>query len=229
MDRHQVKEWITSHDRRHERLCAFNTGLVRELPRERLPQTTSPQVWDLLLGSRAAVRRLSGDLRWLSTDFPSGWVGLPEPRHRLAMMPWPELRKALFWFAMAVRFTAVRRCVDGRELRRMAENAGNGARGFALERGNVMIGPRLRALFPDSVEAGLGARVEAAAAAAYAACMQDAPADLAFRGALLLPSWFAKRVRLVRHFDETERRLVWSGVKKVITREALPEWATFFS
>lgn len=232
MDRKQARKMFAERDPGLARLMRFNLRFIAEVDLKRLHAARpelDPAVWDRLLASRRATERLSLDLSWLDPGIEPGGFDMPAPELRLFLLPWPERRKALFMFGMAVRFLPLRQCVDGRELRRLAEAAGPEARAFALARGSLMLGNRVRALFPDNPGHGLFDRVEWAAAGAAAACLQNAPAAFAARALKTMPEPFERKIRMMRPFADAERRLAWSGLTKVITKEALPEWASFFA
>lgn len=232
MDRKAAKKMFADPGPGLARLMDLNFRFLREIDPARL-RSAAPEmpeeVWRAVLASDRAVERLSMDLSWLGGELaPVGFDSL-EPRERLLLVPWEDRRRALFLFGMAVRFQAVKQCVDGREFRRLAEIAGPGARAFALSRGSLMIGRRIRDLFPDNPDLGLFERVEWAAAGAAAALLQGARPALAARSLKTVPEAFEKRIRMVRPFGEAERQLAWSGLSKVVFKEALPEWANFLS
>lgn len=231
MDKALAKAMFAARDARMERVLRHNFGLVRDIHPDRLSGLAWPDAagWEKLLACPEAVRTLSRDVGWLVPGAPApGWIDLPAAGQRLGLLPWPEQRRLLVWFGMAVRFRELRRCIDGGELRRLSEIGGPEARTFAFERGSVMIGERVRALFPDNPEMGLAERVEWVAAGAWAGIMGDADPAYAARCRLILPPGFEKRMRMFRPFSGEERRRIWAGAGKMI-REALPQWVDFFS
>ncbi len=231
MDKALAKAIIQTGDSRLERVFRHNFGLVRDVHPERIESLAWPDAtgWEKLLSCPAATRTLSRDIGWIVPDAgPSGWIDLPAPRHRLGLLSWADQRRALWWFAMAVRFHELRRCIDGKQLRLLAEAGGSDARAFVLERGNIMVGDKVRSLLPGSTEAGLADSVEWAAAGTWHGVMGDAPADYVKRCRLLLPPRFEKRMRMIRSFSPEERRSLWLGLFKIM-KEALPQWVDFYS
>lgn len=231
MEKDDYKTLIAGGDTRLTRELHFNLRLFADIHPDRLAKVPGMDegLWRRLAASDAVVRRLSRDLSWLGLEGDCSWVPLPAARHRLAFMPWPELRKGLYWFGMAVHFQAVKQCVSGAEIRQLTNVAGPEARAFALERGGLMVGKRVRGLFPDNPELPLPERVEWAVVGALAGCLSDASEALKSRFRVVLPPVYEKRMATIRQLNDGERRVLWSGVHKILAREALPEWASFFS
>ncbi len=231
MDRQAAKTMFAKRVPQLARLLAFNSRILAEIDPRRLTEACGglgEEFWQAILASDRAVSRLSWDLSWLDPAASPPVFALPEPRLRVALLPWPDRRKALLWFGMAVRFRAIRQCVDGRQLRRLYEEAGPGSREFVLGMGSLLVGNRIRDLFPDNPEIPIMDRVEWSAAGALAAVMQDGDPALAARMAKTMPAAFERRLATLPRLHEANCRAVWQALAKII-REALPEWASFFS
>lgn len=230
-DRAALKSMAASGDVRLSRLLDYNLRFALEVHPERRKNACpalDDAAWERIAACGRAVTRLSLDPSWLAADLPPAKFELPDPSGRVALLPWADLQKGLFWFGAAVRFQAVKRCVDGSELRRIADVAGREARDFAVNRGGLMVGNRVRELFPDNPELGLYDRVEWVAAGALSALTRPLDPAFGLRLREAAPPAFERRMNSIRDYNPAERRLLWLALKNVLVGEALPQWAKFF-
>ncbi|WP_461211048.1 hypothetical protein [Desulfocurvus sp. DL9XJH121] len=158
---------------------------------------------------------------------PGGFWNFEEESTRLALLEPETLESLALHFGAAVNARSIAGVVAREERARLVEGLGGELVDYALGRGAFHLGETREHFLGRHLDRPLAERVRLHGAEALGICAGRWPADLVREAGRRFPGLFAAPARSGR--DHKLERLVWFGLKKLLTKEVALQWAPCFN
>ena len=162
----------------------------------------------------------------------NGWWDFAEETSRLALLPAQAVRDAALRFSAAVFAEDMARIIDRAQVLALREAIGADIVAYALRRGRWQVGSLRQSIASMPFTAGppLHQRILGLARAILILTAQEWPAPLRklwFQRLGLDADTFTDLAALPQ-LSREQRRALWFTLKKILLREAAPQWAPCF-
>lgn len=159
---------------------------------------------------------------------PGGFWNFEEESTRLALVEPETLESLVLHFGVAVNARAFAAVVRREEREALARQVGRDLVGYALGRGAFHLGETRRHFLARHGDVPLAERVRLHGAEALGLCTGRWPEALRAVAGERFPGLVDPAAE-ARERDHKLERLVWFGLKKLLTKEVAPQWAPCFS
>jgi len=183
---------------------------------------------------RDPVIRRELEKRYPSTTAADGWWDFSEESCRLLLLDDCTVTRGALFFSSAVYAEELARVIDRKQVLELRELLGEEILHYALRRGRYQIGSQRDFLLRHTPEGALAERIKALAGFILLRMADSWPAPLRAiwkarleRSALFSEAYSSAEVSLFP-LPQEQRRALWFTLKKLLLREAAPQWAPCF-
>ncbi len=231
MDQRFLEETVRRRPALFEAIAAFNRGQIR-----------SGSVSSVLSACPHAAPALLDDARirraWASACNKaaptSGWWDFSDETRRLVLLSPEQIRRLALCFSAAVHAEELAHILDRRQVLEMRALLGEDVFAYAIRRGRYQIGSLRQDILRAMPAATLGERLLLLARAVLLLMGETWPEDLRriWHQKLSLLSFTSEvpafTAESLPQPSREQRRALWFTLKKILLREAAPQWAPCF-
>ncbi|WP_446424038.1 SctK family type III secretion system sorting platform protein [Mailhella sp.] len=231
MDQRFLEETVRRRPALFEAIVAFNRSQLRSAAASS-SHSVCPSMASALF-SDARIRRACVSACDTSVT-PRGWWDFSEETRRLVLLSPEQLRRLALCFSAAVHAEELARILDRKQVLELRDLLGDDVFSYAIRRGRYQIGSLRQVILQYLPAAPLGERLLLLARAVLLLMGEAWPDELRRLWVLKLNALdfvsdgLSASAGPLPQLSREQRRALWFTLKKILLREAAPQWAPCF-
>ena len=230
MDQRFLEDTVRRRPALFEAVAAFNRSQLLT-DAESSVLSACPHAAPALLGN-ARIRRACVSASGKGTS-ATGWWDFSEETRRLVLLSPDQLSRLALCFSAAVHAEELARILAGQQVRALRSLLGDDVFVYAIRRGRYQIGSLRQSILDTMPAAPLGDRILLLARAVLLLISETWPQELRSLwlrkiSVLSFVSSDPADAATLPQLSREQRRALWFTLKKILLREAAPQWAPCF-